>query len=489
MHIVRTLVAIALLTTLVAPGVGGLPGQTRGRAEVVENARAATVALRVTGPAGTTSATGFIATHDGVIVTADHVVAHATAVDVQLATGEIFPARGMLHSDADVDLAVLKVEASDLPTVSLGNSDDLEIGHRVLLVRHPSSSDTVLDGMISSARLVRGRKLFRVSVPPLPDNAGAPVITESGRVVGMVIARVDGARADSLSLTLPSGYIREIIRLVQRRKPERFMPRTPAYLRVAQNTNAPVPSGVPAVVNQELGLDYTVLDGVETTREEFRSGEHDKYTSVRYSITTDVAGMPVLERELSEFTRVPKPEATFAKIDYTRLDERALMRLDGSKTELFRQTAALHEYAAKLAGSFDIAIVDTLATLTSPSLRRPVTKGVPRGVIPHALLPTAIAALPDSLPEQVFLWTVAIDTVGARVLPVRFRFGKPTTKKVPISKGGRRCADEKTKDTKMRVTPVQETTGAVTRRYYVLSDRPHLRFEELETACIALPRR
>ena len=97
---------------------------------------------------------GFIVRADGVIVTNAHVVAGANTISVALRDGTTYPAR-LLGKDETNDLAVLKIDAKELPVAPLGHSDDLLIGEWAIAIGNPygfllgNSEPSVTAGVIS----------------------------------------------------------------------------------------------------------------------------------------------------------------------------------------------------------------------------------------------------------------------------------------------------------------------------------------------------
>ena len=79
------------------------------------------------------SGSGFVITQDGYIVTNQHVVSGASSVNVTLYNGDTYPAT-VVGGDSDYDVAVLKIEASGLQTVTLGDSDQLKVGQAVMAI-------------------------------------------------------------------------------------------------------------------------------------------------------------------------------------------------------------------------------------------------------------------------------------------------------------------------------------------------------------------
>ncbi|MDC8759220.1 DegQ family serine endoprotease [Janthinobacterium fluminis] len=132
---------------------------------------------------------GFIVSQDGVIITNAHVVRDAREVTVKLADRREFRAR-VLGSDPKTDIAVLKIEAKNLPVVPLGESKDLKVGEWVLAIGSPYGFDsTVTAGVVSA----KGRSLpddsnvpfIQTDVAVNPGNSGGPLFNVRGEVVGV----------------------------------------------------------------------------------------------------------------------------------------------------------------------------------------------------------------------------------------------------------------------------------------------------------------
>jgi serine protease Do len=132
---------------------------------------------------------GFIISGDGLILTNAHVVRGAKEVTVNLTDRREFSAR-VLGSDPVTDIAVLKIDAKDLPVVRLGNPQQLEVGDPVLAIGSPFGFEqTATQGIVSA----KGRSLPGDAVVPFiqtdaavnPGNSGGPLIDGSGSVVGI----------------------------------------------------------------------------------------------------------------------------------------------------------------------------------------------------------------------------------------------------------------------------------------------------------------
>lgn len=145
---------------------------------------------------------GFILNSNGQIVTNAHVVEGADTVNVVLKDGRTFKGK-VLGSDRLTDVAVIKIEANNLPAVTLGNSEQLKPGEWAIAIGNPLGLDnTVTTGIISAT----GRSSSQVGVPDKrvafiqtdaainPGNSGGPLLNASGQVIGVNTAIIQGAQ-------------------------------------------------------------------------------------------------------------------------------------------------------------------------------------------------------------------------------------------------------------------------------------------------------
>ena len=131
---------------------------------------------------------GFIVSPDGVILPNAHVVRDASEVTVKLQDRREYRAK-VLGSDPKTDVAVLKIEAKNLPVVPIGKSNDLRVGEWVLAIGSPFGLDSSVTAGVVSAK---GRLLPDDSVPFIqtdvavnPGNSGGPLFNTRGEVVGI----------------------------------------------------------------------------------------------------------------------------------------------------------------------------------------------------------------------------------------------------------------------------------------------------------------
>lgn len=145
---------------------------------------------------------GFVIGADGVILTNAHVVEGADTVNVTLKDGRSFQGQ-VLGADKVTDVAVVKIEANNVPVVAIGNSDKLLPGEWAIAIGNPLGLDnSVTAGIISAT----GRSSSDVGVPDKrigfiqtdaainPGNSGGPLLNASGQVIGMNTAIIQGAQ-------------------------------------------------------------------------------------------------------------------------------------------------------------------------------------------------------------------------------------------------------------------------------------------------------
>ncbi|HEU4787314.1 MAG TPA: trypsin-like peptidase domain-containing protein [Gemmatimonadaceae bacterium] len=143
--------------------------------------------------------TGFVVRPDGVIVTNAHVIAGATKISVMMRDGTVYPAR-LLGADESNDVAVLKIDAKNLPGVKLGNSNNLAIGEWAIAIGNPfgfylgNSEPSVSVGVVSATQrnLIAPSEgeasyfdMIQTDAAINPGNSGGPLVDADGEVIGV----------------------------------------------------------------------------------------------------------------------------------------------------------------------------------------------------------------------------------------------------------------------------------------------------------------
>lgn len=156
---------------------------------------------------------GVIWRSDGLVVTNDHVVGAGRQFQVQLSSGERFPAH-VLARHPEVDLAILKVDARNLPTALIADSRDLRVGQLVFAVGHPWGQPRVVTaGLVSALQRAETRNgkevpIIRSDALLAPGNSGGPLVNAAGGVVGINTMIVGGDQG----LAIPSHLAAEFVK-------------------------------------------------------------------------------------------------------------------------------------------------------------------------------------------------------------------------------------------------------------------------------------
>ena len=156
---------------------------------------------------------GFIISSDGLILTNAHVVQDAKEVTVKLTDRREYQAK-VLGADPQTDVAVLKIEAKNLPVVKTGDVNQLQVGEWVLAIGSPYGLENTATAGIVSAK---GRSLpddtsvpfIQTDVAVNPGNSGGPLFNDRGEVVGInsqIYSRTGGFQGLSFSIPIDVAY-------------------------------------------------------------------------------------------------------------------------------------------------------------------------------------------------------------------------------------------------------------------------------------------
>ncbi len=165
---------------------------------------------------------GIIVTSDGYIVTNNHVIAKASQIQVMLSDKRVFKAK-VVGADPETDVAVVKIEAKDLPTAVWADSSKLSVGDSVMAFGNPFGLNfTVTRGIVSAVgRAGLGIESFedfiQTDAAINPGNSGGALVDVHGRVVGLNTAMVSGSAAgggeggsNGIGLAIPANIVRHV---------------------------------------------------------------------------------------------------------------------------------------------------------------------------------------------------------------------------------------------------------------------------------------
>ena len=151
---------------------------------------------------------GFIVSSDGYILTNNHLVGKAEDVEVKLANGRELKAK-VIGSDPGTEVAVIKIDANNLPILELADSDTLEVGEWVLAIGNPFGlSHTVTAGIVSAKgrsgfRLAEYENFIQTDAAINPGNSGGPLINLDGKVVGINTAIIGPGGNIGIGFAIP----------------------------------------------------------------------------------------------------------------------------------------------------------------------------------------------------------------------------------------------------------------------------------------------
>lgn len=159
---------------------------------------------------------GVIVTPDGYILTNNHVVDHASDVKVSLQDGREFTAK-VIGTDPKTDLAVIKIDASNLPAVQVADSDQAEVGDAVLAIGNPFGiGQTVTTGIVSatgrSALGLDYEDFIQTDAAINPGNSGGALVDVQGRLIGIntaILSRSGGNQG--IGFAIPSNLARDVM--------------------------------------------------------------------------------------------------------------------------------------------------------------------------------------------------------------------------------------------------------------------------------------
>ena len=162
---------------------------------------------------------GVIYTDDGYILTNNHVVEFADEFEVTLHDNREFKAR-LVGRDENTDMAVIKIDANDLPSIEIGNSDDVRVGEWALAVGNPFDlTSTVTAGIISAKgrdiNIIKGGRavesFIQTDAAVNPGNSGGALVDVNGRLIGInsAIATPTGVFA-GYSFAIPVNLVKRI---------------------------------------------------------------------------------------------------------------------------------------------------------------------------------------------------------------------------------------------------------------------------------------
>lgn len=164
-------------------------------------------------------ASGFIISEDGYILTNSHVVKDASDIIVTLLNGNEYPAK-IVGQDPNTDVALIKIDQNDLPYLTLGNSDHLDVGEWVVAIGNPLGLQaTVTAGIVSAVGrsnldLTKVEDFIQTDAAVNQGNSGGPLLDLTGEVVGIntaIVTNKGGGGYIGIGFAIPSNIVSNIL--------------------------------------------------------------------------------------------------------------------------------------------------------------------------------------------------------------------------------------------------------------------------------------
>ncbi len=170
---------------------------------------------------GNASGSGVIVSSDGYVVTNNHVVEDGDEIEITLNDKREFRAE-LIGTDPSTDLALLKIEGSNLPYLKFGNSDSLRVGEWVLAVGNPFNLESTVTAGIVSAKgrsidILEGQdrieSFIQTDAAVNPGNSGGALVNTNGELIGINTAIITrSGRYEGYSFAVPANLVRKVIK-------------------------------------------------------------------------------------------------------------------------------------------------------------------------------------------------------------------------------------------------------------------------------------
>ncbi len=153
---------------------------------------------------------GFVISSNGLIATSLHVIGEARPIAVRLEDGRRLDVVEVYAWDRKLDLAIIRVDAKELPELPLGDSDGLTQGERVVAIGNPLGLEySVVEGIVSARRDFEGLEMIQLAIPIEPGNSGGPLLDLEGGVQG--ILNMKSAMTANLGFATPINLLKPLL--------------------------------------------------------------------------------------------------------------------------------------------------------------------------------------------------------------------------------------------------------------------------------------
>ena len=163
----------------------------------------------------TASATGFVISPQGYIVTAAHSLDKARLVNLTFSNGAISEEAEIVafSKNPRVDLAILKVPVNYLYGVTFKDSNAVRAGQEIAVIGSPKRlQNTITNGLVSQLRNINGITVFQISAPISPSSSGSPVFNYEGQVIAIAISSLEAQSVQNINFAIPSNYLLQMMK-------------------------------------------------------------------------------------------------------------------------------------------------------------------------------------------------------------------------------------------------------------------------------------
>jgi serine protease Do len=180
--------------------------------EIIERARDSVVVITQRARDGSIEGigSGFVINKNGLIATSLHVIGEGRPIEIAFANGDKFPVTEIHASDRKLDLALIRVAATNLPAFRLADSDELKQGAPVIAIGNPRGlTHSAVQGIVSAFREFEHGKMIQLAIPIEPGNSGGPLLDANGRVIG--ILEMKSAVTENLGFATPINALKTLL--------------------------------------------------------------------------------------------------------------------------------------------------------------------------------------------------------------------------------------------------------------------------------------
>src|SRR2546423_1093084 len=153
---------------------------------------------------------GFVVSRNGLVATSLHVIGEGRPVEIRFANGEKYSATEIHAWDRKLDLAVIRIDATNLSALKLGESAEVKQGASVVAMGNPRGlTHSVVQGVVSAFRDFENGRMIQLAIPIEPGNSGGPLLDANGRVIG--ILEMKSAVTENLGFATPIDALKTLL--------------------------------------------------------------------------------------------------------------------------------------------------------------------------------------------------------------------------------------------------------------------------------------